>query len=798
MFAPLLLCLAASALSVQDQPDAALAVGGTRHALVIGNGDYEGRDPVPTAVGDAQALAALLEEDYGFEVQLLTDATREGMESAMWEYAETLEAKDDLLLYFAGHGEEQERTRQGYWLGVDAGRTPVRWLGNRTIRDILEVTEAGRILVISDAHFSEKLTAPLGDAERSADTGRARLLLSSGQALPGASTTSLSGDQEHSPFSGALLEVLRSGEGKLGTDDLLGGMREALERAGNPGAAAALSLALVRDCGHMSGDFALVRELPEDIAEEIAGQVAGAEPPVEALPLEPVGPEGPAALITGRVEQPGRQAVSIRIAGTPVEERVFGAGAYLLPLLEGGDSIELIATVNGVERDRRRVTLGEASRRQSWNGSEVPVHDLATWTIPSLPVYVEGFVVLPEGATAADMTVLPDPRELEGFNKELHLGALGGVTGAFQLVLPATTEELELLVFGSGLDEQAIPLALDGARETYRGGRLVPLVDLGPLELRPATAESVPISLDLLDDREAYAQLEEEDVRALAMAAEIHWEDQFAWFDFARVERYSCGDLAHWMAIWTHRTSGLEFVLVPGGTLRMGSSMEDRRRWPDENAMGWFDDEKQHSVPLAPFLIARTECTQEAWKLVAEEAEMLVDPSRFPGDTMPVDSVSWNDVVYWCDQTGLNLPTEAQWEYACRAGSRAPFTFTGENSEFARFGNVASAETSFDWGEKWSDGYGNETAPVGSFEPNAFGLHDVHGNVWEWCRDWYVDYYNDTDKHTGQRSGISRNRVTRGGGFDDGVWLARCSERGRLEPGGSFWNLGFRPAVDLP
>ena len=151
---------------------------------------------------------------------------------------------------------------------------------------------------------------------------------------------------------------------------------------------------------------------------------------------------------------------------------------------------------------------------------------------------------------------------------------------------------------------------------------------------------------------------------------------------------------------------------------------------------------------------------------------------------MPVDSVSWNDVVYWCEQTGLNLPTEAQWEYACRAGSREPFTFAGENSEFARFGNVASAETSFDWGEKWSDGYGNETAPVGSFEPNAFGLHDVHGNVWEWCRDWYVDYYNDTDKHTGQRSGISRNRVTRGGGFDENREIEREVLIFTISPGG--------------
>ncbi|WYL94979.1 MAG: formylglycine-generating enzyme family protein [Gloeotrichia echinulata IR180] len=175
----------------------------------------------------------------------------------------------------------------------------------------------------------------------------------------------------------------------------------------------------------------------------------------------------------------------------------------------------------------------------------------------------------------------------------------------------------------------------------------------------------------------------------------------------------------------------LEMVAIPGGSFIMGSP---------ENEAGRDDYESpQHQVTIQPFYIGKFTITQEQYAAV-----MGTNPSRFPGKKRPVEKVSWNDAVEFCailsNKTGkkYQLPSEAQWEYACRAETKTPFNF-GETITT----DLANYNGNFTYGSAPKGKYRQETTNVGSFPANAFGLHDMHGNVWQWCDDnWHGNYIN--------------------------------------------------------
>ena len=209
----------------------------------------------------------------------------------------------------------------------------------------------------------------------------------------------------------------------------------------------------------------------------------------------------------------------------------------------------------------------------------------------------------------------------------------------------------------------------------------------------------------------------------------------------------------------------------------MGSSSSEEGR---------DSDESQHQVMLSRgFFMAETECTQGQW-----EAVMGSNPSNLKGRDRPVEQVSWEEAVEFCRkltakqcQEGVlpegwewRLPTESEWEYAARAGT------TG-----ARHGELDAIA--------WHEGNsGRETHGVKGKQANAWGLHDMIGNVWEWCGDWYGDYpTGSVTDPTGPGSGSYR--VNRGGGWYSGARLARSANRNGYDPGSRFINLGFRPAL---
>jgi formylglycine-generating enzyme required for sulfatase activity len=223
----------------------------------------------------------------------------------------------------------------------------------------------------------------------------------------------------------------------------------------------------------------------------------------------------------------------------------------------------------------------------------------------------------------------------------------------------------------------------------------------------------------------------------------------------------------------------MELVLIPAGSFLMGS--------PDLDTGAGSDEKPQHEVRITrPFYLGKYEVTQEQWQAVVG-----TNPSRFQGPKNPVENVSWNDCQAFVknlnDRHGgggivFGLPTEAQWEYACRAGSTARWCFGDSDSNLAEYAWYGSNSNSM-------------THPVGQKKPNAWGLHDMHGNVSEWCVDWYGSKsyaVSPADDPSGPDSGTSR--VLRGGCWFNWPSDVRSAVRGRGVPGGRVNGVGFRVA----
>ena len=229
----------------------------------------------------------------------------------------------------------------------------------------------------------------------------------------------------------------------------------------------------------------------------------------------------------------------------------------------------------------------------------------------------------------------------------------------------------------------------------------------------------------------------------------------------------------------------LQMVYIPGGTFTMGSPDSEQGRYDDEGP--------QHDVTVPPFFMGKYPVTQGQWKELASRTDLKVkldlklEPSYFKEPYQdidrwhrPVERVSWYEAVEFCErlskltQRNYRLPSEAEWEYACRAGTTTPFYF----------GNTITPELvnyngRYVYGNAQKGEYREETTPVGQFYPNAFGLYDMHGNVWEWCLDTWHNSYDGapTDGSAWETGGHSTRRVSRGGSWSDYPRWCRSADR---------------------
>jgi formylglycine-generating enzyme required for sulfatase activity len=298
---------------------------------------------------------------------------------------------------------------------------------------------------------------------------------------------------------------------------------------------------------------------------------------------------------------------------------------------------------------------------------------------------------------------------------------------------------------------------------------------------RAAAAGDLAAALELARQRYALGLLRAGEGPPSEYVHALEWATEREGFTFLEVERYTCGGQTNDVARFEHTTTGLSFCLIPGGTFLMGSPEEEQGRHSNEGP--------QHRVTLHPFLLCQTAFTLEADARASEASEDFWPPVLgigsvvrhglfglgvvlFVRDGFPmlkagfagemhkvpraeVDVVTnppfplrenWSGARARCERLGLRLPSEAEWEYACRAGTTTRFCFGDDESGLTEH---------------------PEHAPVGRVAPNAFGLHDTHGRVAEWCEDAWHDSLRDAPSNGSARPAPAgetpRTRVSRGG-----------------------------------
>lgn len=235
----------------------------------------------------------------------------------------------------------------------------------------------------------------------------------------------------------------------------------------------------------------------------------------------------------------------------------------------------------------------------------------------------------------------------------------------------------------------------------------------------------------------------------------------------------------------------LEMVAVPGGAFDMGS--------PKSEANSDDDERPQHRVSVKTFYMGKYEVTQAQWRAVARlpkvKMDLQPDPSTFKGDNLPVEQVSWEEAIEFCERlsraTGreYRLPSEAEWEYACRAGETTAFAF-GETIT----PKIVNYNGKYPYGAASEGVFREGTIPVGSLGvANKFGLFDMHGNVWEWCQDnWHENYNGAPSDGRVWFGGDASGRVLRGGSWLSNGQNCRAAVRLSVAPGVRFNNFGFR------
>ncbi|TVP61191.1 MAG: protein kinase [Nodularia sp. (in: Bacteria)] len=226
----------------------------------------------------------------------------------------------------------------------------------------------------------------------------------------------------------------------------------------------------------------------------------------------------------------------------------------------------------------------------------------------------------------------------------------------------------------------------------------------------------------------------------------------------------------------------LEMVQIPGGTFSMGSPPDEAQRDDDESP--------QRQVRIPGFFMGKYPVTQAQYQAI-----MGTNPANFKGEKRPVEQVSWDEAVEFCEKLGQStgktyrLPSEAEWEYACRAGTTTPFYF-GET--------ITTDLVNYDGNNPYASApkgeYRQQTTDVGNFLPNSFGLYDMHGNTWEWCLDIYNSSYQGApiDGSPWLNGGDNNKRLLRGGAWIFGAWVCRSANRNHDTRANRSYNVGFR------
>ena len=712
-----------------------LAIGNCR-LLAIGIDEYLSRDlRLQTAVAGARALRDLLVKDFTFHpdhCQLLLDAqaTRAGVLAALRALAAAAGPTDSLLVYYAGHGHVDPLTKEGSWIPADAtGATPDKWIGNDEIKKLLAVTKARHVLLISDSCFAGDFFRGSRDVAVPATTPA-----SVRQAFSRAS---------RSAITAGGLEPVADG-GKDGQSIFTYWLLSALREETTP------------------------YLLPEAVYDRLKGAVgANAKQSPQFGLLHGAGGEPDGTFIFFR-----RGVATVDAAMKARDERIAALAKLDAQAAAEARRREEEIALKQAQLKAMDAKIAELQRKL---GGGAGTSDLAAIVA----------IVKAREQEEKDLAELRRKAEEELCKREEQLAAARAAHEAaqktkfgkdyadFQYVAGSKFSSPELVAQSWAIlcRDWAIPATAKPTDQlAYREGR----VQVGPPAPPPPPPSKGPVV----------------------------------------GQPFTIADL------------GLALVPVKAGKFQMGSPAGEKDR---------DDDETQHDVTLTrDFWLGQTEVTRGQFAAFVqttkhqttaenEGSAFAVDGQGKWGDTKgatwqqpgfsqtdehPVVCVSWDDAVAFCRwltererKAGrllggqvYRLPTEAEWEYACRAGTRTAYAWAANPADGKGWANAAdqSAKRQFpNWTVfPWDDG-SVYTAPVKQFKANAWGLHDLHGNVWEWCADWYGAYPTGASNDPkGPNDGASR--VLRGGSFSDAPGCVRCAFRDGLHPAGRGARGGFR------
>ena len=232
--------------------------------------------------------------------------------------------------------------------------------------------------------------------------------------------------------------------------------------------------------------------------------------------------------------------------------------------------------------------------------------------------------------------------------------------------------------------------------------------------------------------------------------------------------------------IFTSPFTSIEFVLVPPGEFEMGSPSKEGVKFPNEYPT--------HKITIKQsFYMGKSSVTQKQWKKI-----MGKNPAHFKGEDRPVEMVSWIEVQKFVKKLNekehtdkYRLPSEAEWEYACRAGTQTKYSFGDDESKLNEYA----------W---YAENSGGQTHPIAQKKPNPWGLYDMHGNVWEWVQDnWHENYNRSPSDGSAWETKEDSHQVSRGGSWYCNANLCRSASRFRRDPENHISNLGFRLLKEL-
>jgi formylglycine-generating enzyme required for sulfatase activity len=766
----------------QDNLSSAAPPRGKNYLLAIAINAYQHCTPLNNAVKDVEAFVQLLLSRYAFEQDNITfikdaEASKRNIEQAFLRLIKTVTPNDNLIVYFSGHGRYDENFG-GNWVPVEAGTSEEDWpdyLSNDQVKSYLGRIKSRHTFLIADSCFSGTLFAEKSkerDLSNRTDTEPSRWALTSGKK----EIVSDGQSGQHSPFASALLDVLRKAAAPPSVMEIC---TLVLEKV----AANALQTPMASPLGvpgHQGGQMVFYFKTDEESEwKTLSRSVEGCRTYLSRFPQ-------------GKYQHLAAERIALEEAAQAWALAKTSTQAYRL--LEYEQKYPNSEPVRSGELHR---LLGTIAENELWREAQqantlFAYRDYLHRSTLQLHAQEAESLIKSMAAREKEDTIWRQAWQsntiagLQGYLQEYPRGRYAGQADWLMLQLQKQVEEKKRVEQGEQSYATITPEATV-TKEKANFGRDTPVSSVKPKQKNESSGfERVASILGVLIGLVVFAY-----VVSLLAPQNLKQSDKSS---------------------STKSKEGTvpfpEMVAVPGGTFEMGDVMGDQER----------NDEQVHSVTLSDFKIGKTEVTFEEYdRFCGATQRAKPDDEGWGRGQYPVINVSWYDAIAYCnwlseqhglqvvysgtgntinanwEANGYRLPTEAEWEYAARGGGKKVRFGNGKDVAVEDVREINFYVLKEKNNNPFLAGLRRATHVASLNSPNTLGLHDMSGNVWEWCWDWYAgDYYTKSSKANPTGPTTGEARVLRGGSWSDLLDFCRSAYRNNNSPDYRNSNVGLR------